>query len=199
MANLENHGHSLIPDLRAAGRQAYALGQRTRIAVCLNALAAGDSVACVTMRGETFGVQVMAQDVFVVAYDGKDRHPIDFALTRAKKEGAKIHIVHVLEWSPYSFLTPEELAQRHKVRQEELTRAETAVMTPVLADARANGADATGEIRHGNAVDVLGAIAKETGAALIVAGRSSRLSSRVFGSVASGLAQMAPVPVVIVP
>jgi nucleotide-binding universal stress UspA family protein len=141
----------------------------------------------------------MAQEVFIVAYDGKDRHPIDFALTRAKKEGAKIHIVHVLEWSPYSFLTPDELAQRHRVRQEELSRAETAVMTPMLADVRANGADATGEIRHGNAVDVLSAIAKETGAALIVAGRSSRLSSRVFGSVASGLAQMAPMPVVIVP
>jgi nucleotide-binding universal stress UspA family protein len=143
--------------------------------------------------------QAMSQNIFIAAYDGTDRHAIDFAAARAKCEGAAVHVVHVLEWSPYTFLTPEELAQRHKVRQEELNRADTAVLQPVLQSLRAAGVSVSGEIRHGNVVDVLSAIAMEKGAALIVAGRSSSLTTRVFGSVASGLAQSAPVPVAIVP
>jgi nucleotide-binding universal stress UspA family protein len=141
----------------------------------------------------------MAQDTFVVAYDGRDRHAVDFAAERAKKEGARLYIVHVLEWSPYTFLTPEELAERHKHRQAELQRANSAVMGPALEAVRRTGATAEGEVRHGNPVDVVCTIAKEQKASLVFVKRSNSLSDRVFGSVASGLAQCAPMPVVIVP
>jgi nucleotide-binding universal stress UspA family protein len=141
----------------------------------------------------------MAQDVFVVAYDGTDQHPVDFAADRAAKENARLLIVHVLEWSPYSFLTAEELAERHKMRQQEIERAEVAVLKPILEKVRRSGATADGELRYGNIVDTLCTIAKESGAAMIFVGRSSSLSTRVFGSVASGLAQCASLPVVIVP
>jgi nucleotide-binding universal stress UspA family protein len=141
----------------------------------------------------------MAQEVFVVAYDGTDLHPVDFAISRAAREGARLLIVHVLEWSPYSFLTTEELAERHKLRQQELARADQSIMTPILKRARGAGATADGELRYGNIVDCLCSIAKEKDASMIFVGRSSSLSTRLFGSVASGLAQCASVPTVIVP
>jgi nucleotide-binding universal stress UspA family protein len=141
----------------------------------------------------------MAEDVYVVAYDGIERAAVDLAAAHAKKCGARLHIVHVLEWSPYSFLTASELAERHKHREEELARAIEKVLGPILEHARRSGTGADGEVRHGNPVDTVCAIARERGAAMIFAGRSNKLSERVFGSVASGLAQCATVPVVIVP
>ncbi|MGQ0671806.1 MAG: universal stress protein [Hyphomicrobium sp.] len=141
----------------------------------------------------------MAGDVYVVAYDGKDRPVVDFAIEQARKAGAGLFIVHVLEWSPYTFLGPQELAERHKHREQELALANSAVMQPVLASVRQAGVTADGEVRHGNVVDLVCASARERAATLIFVGRSNRLSDRVFGSVASGLAQCAPVPTVIVP
>ena len=58
---------------------------------------------------------------FVVGYDGSEesRRAVDFAASQAKTSGAGLVVAHVLEWSPYSFLTPEELAERHKRREED--------------------------------------------------------------------------------
>jgi nucleotide-binding universal stress UspA family protein len=141
----------------------------------------------------------MEQEVFLVAYDGRDQHPVDFAVGRALMANARLVIVHVLEWSPYSFLTTAELAERHKTRQQELERAEESLMNPILAKVRAGGATAEGELRYGDVVDLICGLAKEKGAAMIFVGRSSSLSTRVFGSVASGVAQCAAIPVVFVP
>jgi nucleotide-binding universal stress UspA family protein len=141
----------------------------------------------------------MAQEVFIVAYDGRDLQVVEFAVDRAIKEGARLLIVHVLEWSPYSFLTTEELVERHKTRQQELTRANEMIMKPILEKVRQAGATADGDVRYGHVVDIICTIAKEKTAAMIFVGRSSSLSTRVFGSAASGLAQSAPVPTVIVP
>jgi nucleotide-binding universal stress UspA family protein len=141
----------------------------------------------------------MAQEVFIVAYDGRDPQVVEFAVERAIKEGARLLIVHVLEWSPYSFLTTEELVERHKTRQQELTRANEMIMKPILEKVRQAGATADGDVRYGHVVDIICTIAKEKTAAMIFVGRSSSLSTRVFGSAASGLAQSAPVPTVIVP
>lgn len=141
----------------------------------------------------------MAQEVFIVAYDGRDLQVVEFAVDRAIKEGARLLIVHVLEWSPYSFLTTEELVERHKTRQQELTRANEMIMNPMLEKVRQAGATADGDVRYGHVVDIICTIANETSAAMIFVGRSSSLSTRVFGSAASGLAQSAPVPTVIVP
>lgn len=141
----------------------------------------------------------MGSDLFVVAYDGKDEAVVTCAVDRAKKEGARLLIAYVLEWSPYSFLTAEELAQRHKQRELDLKQANESILAPILAKVRASGADAEVEARFGGIVDTIIDIATEKGAALIFTGRSSSLSQRVFGSVASGLAQSAPMPVVIVP
>lgn len=141
----------------------------------------------------------MSQDIFLIAYDGHDRPVVDYAIALARKQSARLYIVHVLEWSPYRFLSPQEVAERHKYREQELAKANSEVLAPVLEHVRKSGLTAAGEVRHGDPVDTVSAIAKEQGAALILAGRANSLSQRVFGSTASGLAQYAPVPTVIVP
>lgn len=141
----------------------------------------------------------MAQDVFVVGFDGTDLDPVDFAIERAAKAGAHLLIAHVLEWSPYSFLTTQELSERHKAREQEMTRAREVVLKPMIEKAQAAGVTAAGEVRYGHVADILCAIARDKAATMIFVGRSSSLSQRVFGSATSGVVQCASVPVVIVP
>ncbi len=140
---------------------------------------------------------------YVVAYDGSAsaRRAVDYAVERAKQSGAAIVLAHVLEWSPYSFLTPEELEERHKRRREEMERARTAVVGPLLEQLAKSKLEVTVEIRYGNITETLIALAKEVDAAQIMIGRTGQSTTiaRLFGSVAGSLAQISPVPVTIVP
>lgn len=139
----------------------------------------------------------------VAAYDGSPagRRAVDFALAQARAAGASLVVAHVLDWSPYSFLTPDEVAERHKRRGEELARAEKAVMAPLLADLKASNVTVKSEIRYGHVAETLCDIASAHGASQIVIGRTgqSTIVERLFGSVAGSLAQIAPVPCTIVP
>ena len=58
-------------------------------------------------------------DIYIVGFDGtaQSERAIEYAASRAKKSGAQVHLVHVLEWSPFSFHTPEELAGYRLVQQ----------------------------------------------------------------------------------
>ena len=140
---------------------------------------------------------------YVVGYDGSpaSKRAADFAVELAKVHGAGVVLAHVLEWSPYSFLTPEEIEERHKRRGEELARAEAAVITPLVESLASSGVKVDSVIKYGHIADTLGAIAKESGASQIFVGRdgSSAIAARVFGSVAGSLAQSAPVACTIVP
>jgi nucleotide-binding universal stress UspA family protein len=140
---------------------------------------------------------------YIVAFDGSPaaQRAVDYAVDRSKSSGASILIAHVLEWSPYSFLTQEELAERHVRRTEELARAKSAIVEPVVAALKAKGVSVASDMRYGNVPDTLIAIAQEAGAAQIIIGRTgqSTIVARLFGSVAGTLAQMSPVPVTIVP
>ncbi len=140
---------------------------------------------------------------FVVGYDGSaaSRRALDFAVDRAAAQGGSIVIAHVLEWSPYSFLTPNELEERHARRNEELARAKSSLMDPIAVEYSGKGAEIETTIKYGKIVDVLCSVASETDATQVFVGRDgeSSLSSRVFGSVASSLAQCSPVPCTIVP
>jgi nucleotide-binding universal stress UspA family protein len=143
----------------------------------------------------------MSDELYVVGYDGEHKRAIEHAAEQAARSGAAVHVVHVIEWSPYRFLTPQELEERHKRRNEESSRAETEVIAPVLSQLKDKGVNATGEIRYGNIVDLLAEIAQKRRATGIVMGRSggSSFGGRIFGSAAMGLAQVSPVPVTIVP
>ncbi|MCT4331704.1 universal stress protein [Paracoccus sp. YLB-12] len=139
----------------------------------------------------------------VVGFDGSEasRRALDFAVSRAKVLGDAIVVAHVLEWSPYSFLTPNEIEERHRRRNEELQRAEQAIIAPVLKAVEDAGVPVISVMKYGHIAETLCKIAEDEDAALIFIGRmgNSGLSSRIFGSVAGTLAQVAPVPVTIVP
>ena len=140
---------------------------------------------------------------YVVACDGSpaSERAVAFAIDHARHNGGAVLIAHVLEWSPYSFLTPEELEERHMRRGEELVRAKTALIDPILASISTDGVEVDSVIKYGHVAETLADIAIEAGATQIVIGRTgqSSLKVRVFGSVAGTLAQIAPVPCTIVP
>lgn len=139
----------------------------------------------------------------VVAYDGSGNahDAVNFALSIAKAAGADLIVAHVLEWSPYSFLTKSEVEERHKRRKEELERADKAIVSPLLQEIQSSGVNVEVMVKYGHIAETLLAIVKDTGASQLILGRTgqSSLTSRLFGSVAGSLAQVAPVPVTIVP
>lgn len=108
--------------------------------------------------------------------------------------------VYVIEWSPFSFQTPEENAARHKRREEEIAVAQERVVEPAVKLITEAGLKARGIVRHGNAAEVLDVVAQEEGADQIIVARSSEngLSSRIFGSVTANLVMGASVPVTVV-
>jgi len=142
-------------------------------------------------------------NVVLLAVDGSagsDR-ALDHALKRAKTAGSKLVVAFVIEWSPYTFNTPEENAERHERREAEIERANDTVVAPALARITGEGVEAVGVVRHGQPADTLIQLARDHNAAQIVIGRRGQggLKSLIFGSVAGNLIQTAPVPVVVVP
>lgn len=139
---------------------------------------------------------------FIVGFDGTDscRRAMDFAVECARQQNGTLHLVHVLEWSPYSFLTTEEINERHARRQEEVARAEHFI-EPACEALRKKGLDVTSEVRYGHSVEIMCEIAKEKGAAQIFVGRrgGSKLAARLIGSLGMSLVQVSPVPVTVVP
>ncbi|MCG6890627.1 MAG: universal stress protein [Gammaproteobacteria bacterium] len=140
---------------------------------------------------------------YIVACDGSSAsgRAIKVAVEQAKLNGASLLLVHVLEWSPYSFLTPEELEERHKRRNEELKRAQLALVDPLVESLSSEGVESSAIIRYGHVSETIADIAEKEGAAQIFVGRTgqSTLTKLIFGSVAASLAQIAPVPCTIVP
>ncbi len=117
-----------------------------------------------------------------------------------KSDGAEMVAVYVIEWSPFTFQTAEENAQRHKRREEEISTAMERVVTPAVEKMTAAGLSVKGMVRHGNVADVLDDIAKAESADQIIVGRSSDngLTSRIFGSATGNLVMSASVPVTVV-
>ncbi|MFN0262943.1 universal stress protein [Tepidamorphus sp. 3E244] len=140
---------------------------------------------------------------YIVGYDSSagSRRAVDFAVMQAGTSGASVLIVHVLEWSPYSFLTPQELEERHQRRKDELARAEEAVLSPLMKELSGTSVNVESQIKYGHIAETLSRIAKEESGTQLFIGREgdSSLSAKIFGSVAGSLAQVSPVPLTIVP
>jgi nucleotide-binding universal stress UspA family protein len=126
---------------------------------------------------------------------------LDYAARRAKHGKAPMIVVHVIEWSPFTFNTPQENEERHKRREEELQRAQREIIDPVVSGLRSEGIEAEGIVRHGHAAETLNQVANERGAGNIIIGRKGRslLKAQLFGSVAGTLVQISDVPVTVVP
>ncbi|WGH79118.1 universal stress protein [Jannaschia ovalis] len=109
-------------------------------------------------------------------------------------------VVYVVEWSPFSFQTPEENAERHKRREEELKLAHDRIIDPAVKKLTDGGMKAEGIVRHGDVAQTLNRVCKDKGASQIVVARSSEggFAQRVFGSSTSNLVMSASVPVTVV-
>lgn len=142
-------------------------------------------------------------NLVLVAVDGSDggQRALDYAISRALNSGATLLLTHIIEWSPYSFHTNEELAERHSRREDELGRASDQLLKPMVAYCESKGVSADTNIAHGNIVDIINQQSKEHGVAHIVMGRrgASGVKTLLFGSVAANLVQSSLVPVTIVP
>lgn len=146
----------------------------------------------------------MSKITFVVGLDGSPagERALAFAKQQASRMGVcTIAICYVIEWSPFSFQTIEENEQRHMRREEELQLARDRVVDPAVAATTKDGFDVTGTVLHGDAAEILGQLADETGAEQIIVGRIGvrGLKDRMFGSVSGRLATLAKVPVTIIP
>lgn len=142
-------------------------------------------------------------NTLLIGYDGSDgaQRAVRFAVQCGKASGDRLLIAHVIEWSPYSFHTVDELEQRHKRREEELDRARSQIVEPILQQLQTQGATVECMVRHGQVTETLVNLAKEENVGQIIVGRRghSKLQALLFGSVASNLVQMSPVPVTVVP
>ena len=141
--------------------------------------------------------------VLMVGVDGSNcgERAVEFAARRAKNSGARLYITYIIEWSPFTFSTAMENAERHQRREEEIQRAHSEIVDPIVDRLKAEGLDAEGLVRHGHVADTLNALARSKGVTNIILGRqgASKLKSHVFGSVGSRLVQSADCAVTVVP
>ena len=115
-------------------------------------------------------------------------------------EGTELLLVHVIEWSPFTFQTAEENAERHKRREEEIETAHARVLDPAVSAAEAEGFEVRGIVRHGQVADLLNNVALEEKADQIVVARATAegLAALVFGTSTVKLVMSASVPVTVV-
>lgn len=133
--------------------------------------------------------------------DSSGERALTYAKTLAKLIGAcELILVYVIEWSPYSFQTPEENEVRHKRREEEIETAMERVISPALESLKKDGYSARGLVRHGHVADLLDTVAKDENANQIIVARSSEggFAKRIFGNSTANLVMHASVPVTVV-
>lgn len=142
-------------------------------------------------------------DIYVVGIDDSEGslRAAQYAVDHAAKTNASVRIVHILEWSPYTFLTNEELAERHMRRKQELERAKEAITDILVTKLNIGSVTVEQEVRYGHVPDEMNKYIEEIGASHVYLGRhgGSRLETRLFGSVPGALVQISSVPVTIVP
>lgn len=139
----------------------------------------------------------------VIGLDGTDtgERALAFAKDLASKmDGCEIIAIYVIEWSPFTFQTAEENAQRHKRREEEITLAKSRIVDPAVAALKEAGFKATGIVRHGDVAETLNDLTVELGGSQIIVGRASSdgFTKRLFGSSTQNLVMHADVPVTVV-
>ncbi|MFK7892229.1 MAG: universal stress protein [Granulosicoccus sp.] len=115
-------------------------------------------------------------------------------------DDVEILVVYIIEWSPYSFQTAEENAQRHKRREEEIATAMERVVSPEVTKLQGEGFKARGIVRHGDVAAALDAVCVEEKVAQLIVSRSSEggFTKRLFGSSTANLVMNARVPVTVV-
>ena len=142
-------------------------------------------------------------NVLIVGIDGSEpgERAAEFAANVARTQNATLLIAYVIEWSPYTFNTPQENEVRHKRREEEIEAANSKLLAPLLDRLKGGDTVIEGVVKHGHPAKTLNNIARERNASQIFVGRTggSGISQLLFGSVAGNLVQTAKVPVTVIP
>ena len=139
----------------------------------------------------------------LVALDGSDggKRALAAAVDHARLTNSTLVLTYVIDWSPYSFHTPQELEERHQRRESEIQRANEMVLQPEMVALESSGVSAESVVRHGKIAETLLELTDEFNISQIYIGRlgESRVHSMIFGSVTAALIQSALVPVTVVP
>ena len=93
----------------------------------------------------------------MVALDGSDggKRALAAAVAHARLTQSDLVLAYVIDWSPYSFHTPQELEERHQRRESEIDRANESVLNPELDALREAGLNAETVVRHGRIAETL--------------------------------------------
>ena len=139
----------------------------------------------------------------IVGVDKSDAstRAMDLAVDWATFYKASLLVVHVINWSPYSFTTAEDNESRGVERKEETKLANAEVLDPMVRIAADAGIEHESLLRYGKPSEVISDLALERKAMMIFVGRTgdAGLREAIFGSVVGRLAQQAPVAVTVVP
>lgn len=139
----------------------------------------------------------------LVALDGSDgsKRALNAAAQHAKLTSSDLVLAYVIDWSPYSFHTPQELEERHQRRESEIQRANDSVLNPEIAALEAEGINVETVVHHGKIAETLLELGDQHGISQIYIGRrgESRMHAMIFGSVSAALVQTSSVPVTVVP
>ena len=143
------------------------------------------------------------KDKILVALDGSEcgKRALNTAVSHAKLTDSSLVLAYIIDWSPYSFNTPEENEQRHKRRESEISRAQESILDPEASSLSNSGLEIETVVRHGKIASTLVDLSNENGISQIYIGRigESRMQSMIFGSVTVALVQSSTVPVTVVP
>ena len=142
----------------------------------------------------------------LVALDGSDggKRALAAAVAQAKLTQADLVLTYVIDWTPYSFHTPQELEERHKRRESEIQRAKDTILARrgqsrgYRRGVEGRNCGAPRQDCRNDSPD----LAKEyDGVGQIYIGRrgESLVHSMIFGSVTAALIQTSEVPVTVVP
>ena len=139
----------------------------------------------------------------LVALDGSEggKRALKAAVEHARITNSDLVLTYIIDWSPYSFHTPEELEERHQRRESEIQRANDSVLQPEVDALESSGIKVESVVRHGKIAETLLELTEEYGISQVFIGRlgESRMHAMIFGSVTAALIQMAAVPVTVVP
>jgi nucleotide-binding universal stress UspA family protein len=142
-------------------------------------------------------------EVIMVGIDGSDgsNRALDYAITTSRESSQEILLVAVIPHSPHAFLSVREMEGNEKWRKEQTAHAENDVLAPAKARVAAANLTSRTQVAFGNPAEAISKIAKENSVSRVVVGRrgQSQFKALVFGSVSGSLAQISPVPVVVVP
>lgn len=139
----------------------------------------------------------------LIAFDGSEcsKRALDAAVAHARLVNAQLVVTYIIDWSPYSFHTAEELAERHQRRESEIQRANESILDPVTASLSDTDLSVQTVVRHGKIANTLNDLTSEYGISQIFVGRQgeSGIKSMIFGGVTGALVQSSTVPVTVVP